>query len=69
MHKIQNKRKMLIVEDLVFRLSPGKISFKMAGTLIVSRKPPRKNRKLTRVNYLICDISKYKNIKNNKEKI
>lgn len=65
MHKIQNKRKMLIVGG------SGFLGYHLAKSALkngwyidsISRKPPRKNRKLTRVNYLICDISKYKNIK------
>ena len=65
MHKIQNKRKMLIVGG------SGFLGYHLAKSALkngwyidsISRKPPRKNRKLTRVNYLVCDISKYKNIK------
>ena len=64
MHKIQNKRKMLIVGG------SGFLGYHLAKSALkngwyidsISRKLPKKNRKLPRVKYLVCDISKYKNI-------
>ena len=63
--KIIQKRKMLIVGGTGFiGYQLSKLAIESGWSVdSISRKLPKKNRKLSKVKYLICDITKFKNIK------
>ena len=61
----QKHRKMLIIGGSGFiGYHLAKLALKKGWKIdSISRKFPKKNRKLSKVKYLICDITKLKNIK------
>ena len=61
----QKHKKMLIIGGSGFiGYHLAKLSLKKGWNIdSISRKFPKKNRKLSKVKYLICDITKLKNIK------